>query len=190
MFRPKRISINIPKLAEALGFSIEETKELLASGNESHGIVKRKVCQAYDLTPVSEKGFDAKFINERIAIRALTGHGIKFQHSSNIGSGRTCHKDDLLGLSEFVDWIFVVDIRTPSDMRVTPVAVDFVIGHVAENRIKVSGVDGRSFYRLVSDNTVLSENVTTSLRKSHAPRKEDSNSRNRYPRSSVSKFVL
>lgn len=185
MFRSKRIHFNIPELATALGFSTEEVKELLTSGNESHGMVKRKVCQAYDLTPVSEKGYDAKFIHERIAIRSLTDRGIKFQLSSNIGSGRTCRTDDLLGLGEFVDWIFVVDIRTPSDMRVTPVSVDFVVGNVIENRIKVSGIDGRSFYRLVSDNTVLSENVTTSLRKSHVAPKN----RNRCPQS-VSKLFL
>jgi len=84
-----------------------------------------------------------------ISVKTLTEHGVKFQRSRNIGSGRVCTIDDLVEAVKSADLYIVADVTEFPSVKLVPVRSTIILGWVYDGFLTPAGIRAKEFYRLL-----------------------------------------
>lgn len=114
----KFVRVDWSGIAQAIGLSDQETRQLFSDGRLSGELLQRVVIRYFGLIPsrncdVYDATFPATF--EKLEIRLITKYGIKTAPSNQIGSSREFNKENYIKKLETLDYFLFVDLRVLDD---------------------------------------------------------------------------
>lgn len=152
-----KLILNIEKIAKALWIPKEHAIHEFRDGRVISRFSEHWASKLYDFKKCdnsNEEGYDG-FIEHKllgktkIGVRSLTKHGIKFQKSSDIGSGRDCDTEKLIKAIESVDFEIVIDITKSPTIILVPVKAVVLIDMIKNELLKCTGLSKNKFYKLI-----------------------------------------
>ncbi len=108
--------------------------------------------------PGSDASIDLGAIGPfEISVRCLTKAGIKFQKSSNIGSGRSATQNDVYDAVASVERIVVVDIMDFPSPTFIPLDSKWLLRQADAGSLTANGLSAAKFYSLLAEEFYLEE---------------------------------
>jgi hypothetical protein len=92
-----------------------------------------------------------------ISVRSLTGAGIRFQKSANIGSGRRATQDDVDNAVASVERVVVVDIRDFPKLTFIPLDSKWLMRQAHKGVLTARGLRPGQFYDLLKSEFAIEE---------------------------------
>jgi hypothetical protein len=92
-----------------------------------------------------------------ISVRSLTGAGIRFQKSTNIGSGRSATQNDVDDAIAGIDRVVVVDIRDFPNLTFIPLDSRWLLRQAHKGSITAKGLSASRFYDLLTTEFTIDE---------------------------------
>lgn len=90
-----------------------------------------------------------------VSVKCLTGNGVKFQNSKDVGAGRKCDTAKLLEAINATHKIMVVDITLMPTVRLIPLDSATVARWVKDGRLGVGGLKKQGFSKLLEESYEL-----------------------------------
>lgn len=142
-----RVTFDTDAIAKALRIKAEDVIKAFRDGRGAwpfsevwgeslHGFIKHNNTNY----PLSDGAVALSQLGDfRISVKALTGNGVKFQQSKDVGAGRTSTVDGLIRSLEACDRVIVVDLVEFPLVVFIPIDTTRLIGAVNRKELGVSG---------------------------------------------------
>ena len=118
------------KLADAFGVTIADIHEYLTDGRRASFIIERRLKWAnpgWELAPSEGAGYDLKAPDGGLwEVRSITGGGVYFNPSAQVGFGRRFEEAGFLTKLEGIEGFILSDITLFPTVQVFKVPVDYV----------------------------------------------------------------
>ena len=146
------IQFDAAKLAEAFGVTIADIHEYLTDGRRASFIIERRLKWAnpgWELAPSEGAGYDLKAPDGGLwEVRSITGGGVYFNPSAQVGSGRRFEEAGFLTKLDGVEGFILSDITLFPTVQVFKVPVDYVKRWYKQGELQANAKVSRAvFYK-------------------------------------------
>lgn len=98
-----------------------------------------------------------------VSVKCLTGNGVKFQNSKDVGAGRSCDKEKLLAAINATQKIMVVDIMKMPKARLILLDSSMVAKWVNDGKLGTSGLRASTLTKLLESEYDELEEVSVDM---------------------------